>query len=55
MKKLLLLSVILAAIVIPARAAKIQNPRVGLRKALIRVTIFNFFYALLLLFVWHRL
>jgi hypothetical protein len=55
MKKLLLLSVIIAAIVIPVRASKMKDPREGLRKALVHTALFNLFYIFLLLFVWHRL
>jgi hypothetical protein len=55
MKKLLLLSVIIASIVIPVRAARMKDPRKGLRATVVRTTIFNAIYVALLLFVWHRL
>ena len=55
MKKLLLLSVIIASIVLPIRGTKNPNPRVGLKKALRGIAIFNVIYLFLLLFVWHRL
>ena len=55
MKKLLLASVLLAAIVFPVRAARLKNPRVGLRKAIINIMIFNLLYLFAVLFVWGRL
>jgi hypothetical protein len=55
MKKLLLLSVIIATIVIPARAARMKNPRQGLKKALLQMVVFDLVYVFLVLFVWHRL
>ena len=55
MKKLLLLSVIIASIVIPARAAKIKNPRLALKKTLVQMAIADAIYACFLIFVWHRL
>jgi hypothetical protein len=55
MKKLLLLSVIIASIVIPVRAARIKEPRQALKTTLVRITVFNAIYVALLLFVWHRL
>ena len=54
MKKLILLSVILAILSLPARAARIKDPRVGLKKALIQMAIFDVIYLFLLLFVWPR-
>jgi hypothetical protein len=55
MKKLLLLSVIIAAIVIPVRASKMKDPREGLKKTLIHAAVFNLVYLFLMLYVWHRL
>lgn len=55
MKKLILLSVIIAAIALPARAARAKNARVGLRRALIQVAIFNFIYLILVTMVWFKL
>jgi hypothetical protein len=55
MKKLLLLSVIIASLVIPARAARIKNPHVGLKKTLVQAAIFNVVYVFLVLFVWNHL
>lgn len=54
MQKLVLLSVILASIVIPARAARLKNPRAGLKKTLVNMVIFNLVYVFLLIFVWGR-
>lgn len=55
MKKLLLLSVIIAAIALPARAARAKNAREGLRKTLIQVAIFNVIYLFLVTMVWFKL
>jgi hypothetical protein len=55
MKKLILMSVLLAPFVLAARAAKVKNPRTGLRKFLTQVAVFNFIYLFLLLVVWTRL
>ena len=55
MKKLILLSMIIASIVIPARTARIKNPQEGLRKMLIQVLIFELIYLILVTFVWTRL
>jgi formate-dependent nitrite reductase membrane component NrfD len=55
MQKLCLLSVIIASIIIPARAARAKNPRLGLKKTLVNMAIFNLVYVFLLYFVWGRL
>jgi hypothetical protein len=55
MKKFLLLSIILAAIAIPARNSKVKNARAGLRKTLIHTLAFNLVYLFLILYVWHRI
>lgn len=55
MKKLILLSVIIAAIALPARAARTKNARLGLRKTLIHTAIFNLIYLFLITMVWFKL
>lgn len=55
MKKLILLSVIIASIAIPTRAARAQNGREGLKKSLIQVAIFEVIYVILLTQVWFRM
>jgi hypothetical protein len=55
LKKLILLSVIIASIALPARAARLKNPKQGLKKALIQVLIFDAIYVVLLTQVWFRL
>jgi hypothetical protein len=55
MKKALLVSVLLAAVIIPIQAAKLKNPRVGLKRMIVQVMIFNLFYVFAVLFVWGRL
>jgi hypothetical protein len=54
-KKLILLSVIIAAIAIPARNAKLKDSRKGLRKTLIQTAIFNVIYLILITLVWFRM
>lgn len=54
MKKLLLLSVIIASIAIPVRLATAKNPRKALRKVLIQAAVFNLFYLFALVFIWAR-
>lgn len=55
MAKLLLLSVIFATVAIPVRAARLKNPRLGLRKALLWLALFNVFYVFSLVYIYHRL
>jgi hypothetical protein len=54
MAKLILLSVIIAAIAIPVNASKDVNPRAGLRKTLLRMALFNFFYLFAILYLYPR-
>jgi hypothetical protein len=53
----LLFSVLLATVIIPVRAARDENPRRGLRKAIIQTLIFQFFWVLALAYeyprIWH--
>jgi hypothetical protein len=55
MRKLLLISILVATIVIPMRAAAERNPRRALGKALAYTIAFNVVYWLLLLFLYPRL
>lgn len=55
MKKLILLSVIIAAIAIPARASKMKDGRAGLKKTLVQAVIFNIIYLILITQVWFKL
>ena len=56
MTKLLLLSILVATIALPARAAtQSKNPKLGLKKALVHVAIFNAFYLFALLFLYGRI
>jgi hypothetical protein len=55
LKKLILLSVIIASIVIPARAARMKNGQKALKKALIQMVIFDFIYVILITQVWFRM
>jgi hypothetical protein len=53
--KLVLLSILIMSIVIPARAALAKNSREGFKKALLQMTLFNLFYALAVTFIYPRL
>jgi len=55
MGKLLLLSIIVAPVVIAARAANEKSARGGLRKTLVRVAVFNAVYLVFLLFIYGRI
>jgi len=55
LQKLVLLSVIIASIALPARAARSKDGKQGLKKALTHVIIYEFIYLILLTQVWMRL
>lgn len=55
MAKLILGSVLVASIAIPALAARDPNPRRGLKRALWQTLIFDTLYALAVLFVYPRI
>jgi len=54
MAKFFLLSIVIALISIPARAARHENPRVGLRAALINMAVFDLFYMIGLKYLFGR-
>ena len=53
--KALLLSILVMSILVPAWAARETNPRVGLRKAIRNMIVFNFLYVMSLLYLFPRL
>lgn len=55
MKKLALMSIIIAPIIIAVRAARAKNARQGFRKVMKQTLVFNVFYLLILVFLWGRL
>ena len=55
MKKLILLSIIIASIALPARAARTPDGHAGLKKTLIQILIADVIYMLLITQVWFRL
>ncbi len=55
MAKLLLLSVIFATILLPARAAREKNAKRGFRKTVISLAVFNLLWILGLVFLYGRL
>jgi hypothetical protein len=55
LKKLILLSVIIASIVLPARTARMKNGQKALKKALVQMVIFDFIYVILVTQVWFRM
>jgi len=54
-QKLVLMSVILASIIIPARAARVKNAKVALKQVLLQTALFNLFYLFMLVYVVGRL
>ncbi len=55
MSKLILMSVVLALIALPLRAASDPNPVRGIRRAVYAVLVFNLTYAFAIRFVLPRL
>ena len=55
MAKLLLVSILVATVAIPALAARARSPRVGLRRALYGTLAFDALYLLVARFVLPRL
>lgn len=55
MSKFFLISILIASIAVPARAARAKNPREGLRKALLHTVIFNAIYWFFLVFLYGKL
>jgi hypothetical protein len=55
MKKFILMSVLYAIILLPSLAARERNPVRGVKRAMVMMVAFNFFYAFLVLVVWMQL
>ena len=55
LKKLILLSVIIASVVMPVRAARAKDGFEGLKRALIQTAIFEIIYVVLVTQVWFRM
>jgi hypothetical protein len=53
--KLLLVSIVLAAVVIPVHAARARGARRGLRKAILLMLAFNLFYLFAVRIIYPRL
>jgi hypothetical protein len=51
--KVILLSAVIAIIALPIRAASEKNPKVGLKKAMTYLIVFNVLYVLALRFFVH--
>jgi hypothetical protein len=54
-KKLILLSVIIASVVVGARAARAQKGREGLKNTLIQIALCEIVYVVLVTQVWFRM
>jgi hypothetical protein len=52
--KLILMSILIAMVVVPTRAAREPNPRKGLRRVVIEMLIFQAVYALSMVYLWGR-
>lgn len=55
MDKLLLLSGLIMMVVVPLRAARVRDPRRGLRRALAQFLAFNVVYWVAVIIVWFTL
>ncbi|MBI5543380.1 MAG: hypothetical protein HY901_05795 [Deltaproteobacteria bacterium] len=55
MGKLILMSVVIASIAIPVRAARHPDPRRGLKRALVQTLLFDAVYVLAVLFIYPRI
>lgn len=55
MKKLLLLQVLYALLIIPSLAARNPHPVRGLKWALLLMVLFNLWYAVAVLVIWPQL
>ena len=53
--KFILISILFMSIIIPARAASAKDPRKGLKKALVQMTVFNLLYVLAITYLYPRL
>ena len=53
MSRLILLSVVIAIVALPVRAARDPNPEVGFKKAIKYMVVFNVLYLLALRFFVH--
>lgn len=54
MRKLILISIIVATVVIPLRAARARSARRGLEQALVAMLVFDVFYLLAVMFLYPR-
>lgn len=54
MSKFILLSIIIAMIAIPARQAHQKNPRVGLKKVVVQMLLYEVFYIFALKYLYGR-
>lgn len=55
MQSLLLISMLIATVAIPVRAARDPRPRRGLRRAAFQFALFNAAYVLACAFIYYRL
>jgi hypothetical protein len=55
MRSLLLISILIATVAIPVRAARDASARRGFRRALLQMALFNTIYLLACAFVYYRL
>ena len=53
--KMVLVSILIMSILIPAKAAGAKDPRKGLKKALTQMIAFNFLYVLAVTYLYPRL
>jgi len=54
MSKIILLSIIIAMIAIPARLARVKDAKAGLKRVIVQMLVFDVFYILALKFLYGR-
>lgn len=54
MSKLLVLSIMIAMLVIPTRAARDPKPKRGLKRAVVNMLLYGAFYAFAMIYLWGR-
>lgn len=55
MQKLLLMSVLIATIVLPVRASRMKSPRLGFKKFVVQMLMYEAFYVFAVRFVYPHL
>ena len=54
MKNVILLSIIIASIVVPAKAARLKDPRKGFKRMVRNMLLFALFYVFAVMYIYPR-